>query len=94
MAKKKGTASKCKGTVGVVGFGIMGGAFARNLAAARWRVVGYDTMPRFAGHSSGRAWKSPRMPARLQPTAPVIITSLPLPWRARRHGRGDCGVEG
>jgi putative dehydrogenase len=31
-----------KGNVGIVGLGIMGGAFARNLAAAGWRVVGYD----------------------------------------------------
>jgi L-threonate 2-dehydrogenase len=36
MARKK------KGTVGIVGLGIMGGAFARNLSAAGWRVVGYD----------------------------------------------------
>ena len=35
-------AGKSKGTVGVIGLGIMGGAFARNLAAAGWRVVGYD----------------------------------------------------
>src|SRR6202521_954109 len=31
-----------KGTVGIVGLGIMGGAIARNLAAAGWRVIGYD----------------------------------------------------
>ncbi len=31
-----------KGNVGIVGLGIMGGAFARNLVAAGWRVVGYD----------------------------------------------------
>ena len=31
-----------KGKVGIVGLGIMGGAFARNLVRAGWRVVGYD----------------------------------------------------
>jgi putative dehydrogenase len=31
-----------KGTVGVIGLGIMGGAFAQNLTAAGWRVIGYD----------------------------------------------------
>src|SRR5207248_2202008 len=31
-----------KGKVGIVGLGIMGGAFARNLVTAGWRVVGYD----------------------------------------------------
>jgi len=39
-----GTTRK-KGTVGVVGLGIMGGAFARNLRADGWRVVGYDIDP-------------------------------------------------
>ena len=34
-----------KGKVGVVGLGIMGGAFAKNLVAAGWRVVGYDIDP-------------------------------------------------
>ncbi len=31
-----------KSAVGVIGLGIMGGAIARNLAAAGWRVAGYD----------------------------------------------------
>ncbi len=31
-----------QGTVGVVGLGIMGGAFARNLIADGWTVIGYD----------------------------------------------------
>lgn len=35
-------ASNKKGTVGIIGLGIMGGAFARNLLAAKWRVAGYD----------------------------------------------------
>ena len=29
-----------KGTVGVIGLGIMGGAFAKNLVKAGWYVVG------------------------------------------------------
>jgi L-threonate 2-dehydrogenase len=32
-----------KKVVGVIGLGIMGGAFAQNLIAAGWRVIGYDT---------------------------------------------------
>ena len=31
-----------KGAVGIVGLGIMGGAFAHNLHAAGWRVIGHD----------------------------------------------------
>jgi 3-hydroxyisobutyrate dehydrogenase-like beta-hydroxyacid dehydrogenase len=33
---------KKRGVVGVVGLGIMGGAFAQHLRAAGWRVIGYD----------------------------------------------------
>ena len=36
------SAAGAKGTVGVIGLGIMGGAIAKNLAAAGWRVLGYD----------------------------------------------------
>jgi putative dehydrogenase len=34
-----------KGVVGIIGLGIMGGAFAENLVAAGWRVIGYDIAP-------------------------------------------------
>ena len=34
-----------RGTVGVIGLGTMGGAFARHLAAAAWRVKGFDIAP-------------------------------------------------
>ena len=34
--------AKTKKTVGVIGLGIMGGSFSRNLVAAGWRVVGFD----------------------------------------------------
>jgi putative dehydrogenase len=37
--------TKKTGAVGVVGLGIMGGAFARNLLADGWRVVGHDIDP-------------------------------------------------
>ena len=34
-----------KDSVGIIGLGIMGGAFAQNLLAAGWRVIGYDIAP-------------------------------------------------
>ena len=53
-----------KGSVGIVGLGIMGGAFARNLVAAGWRVVGYDTDAARRRDSDGRR----RRVARRAPT--------------------------
>ena len=41
------TAAAAKGQdriVGIVGLGIMGGAIAKNLSAAGWRVIGHDTL--------------------------------------------------
>jgi L-threonate 2-dehydrogenase len=42
---EKNRMAKAKGTVGVVGLGIMGGAFAANLVSSGWRVIGYDIDP-------------------------------------------------
>jgi 3-hydroxyisobutyrate dehydrogenase-like beta-hydroxyacid dehydrogenase len=65
--------------VGVIGLGIMGGAYARNLARAGWRVIGYDT-------DNGRCRALARAgvtiasgAADVAAQAPVIITALPNP---------------
>ncbi len=72
-------ASRNKGVVGVVGLGIMGGAFAQNLAAAGWRVVGYDTDParRRALARSGVAIAADAGDVAVK--ARDVITSLPKP---------------
>ena len=36
------SAATPRGQVGVIGLGIMGGAIAKNLAAAGWQVIGFD----------------------------------------------------
>ena len=73
MAKRK------KGTVGIVGLGIMGGAFARNLVAARWRVVGFDTAAdrRRAMIKAGVEMRSDA--GEVAREAPTLILSLPNP---------------
>ncbi len=70
---------RSKGTVGVVGLGKMGGAFAKHLVAAGWRVLGYDI-------DAGRKRAASRAGVEIAPNAstlakaaPVIITSLPDP---------------
>jgi L-threonate 2-dehydrogenase len=68
-----------KGRVGIVGLGIMGGAFAQNLVAAGWRVHGHDIDParRRAMARAGVAL-APDAGA-LAAEVPIIITSLPKP---------------
>ena len=66
--------AKAKGTVGVVGLGIMGGAFARHLVTAGWRVIGYDPDPK-ARRAAARAGVEIAKDAQdLVATVPVMIT--------------------
>ncbi len=68
-----------KGKVGVVGLGIMGGSFARNLVADGWRVTGYDVDPgRRRALARAGVEIAPDV-ATLAAAVPVIITSLPKP---------------
>ena len=72
-------AGKSKGTVGVIGLGIMGGAFARNLAAAGWRVVGYDISAARRREARGAGVEIADSAADVAAKVPTIITSLPKP---------------
>jgi 3-hydroxyisobutyrate dehydrogenase-like beta-hydroxyacid dehydrogenase len=65
--------------VGIVGLGIMGGAFAQNLVRAGWKVVGYDidrTRSRAARKAGVETVADVQALARATRT---IITSLPSP---------------
>ena len=68
-----------KGTVGVVGLGIMGGAFAQNLAAAGWRVIGCDIDPARRRALKKAGVEIAKDATELAAEAPAIITSLPSP---------------
>ena len=72
-------AGRKKGTVGVIGLGIMGGAFAKNLIESGWRVVGYD-IDRTRNRALARAGVeiAPNVAA-LAKQVPTIVTSLPSP---------------
>src|SRR5215471_10721111 len=66
-----------KGKVGIVG--IMGGAFARNLLAAGWRVVGYD-IDAARRRAMARAGVEIADDAKaLAAAVDTVITSLPKP---------------
>jgi L-threonate 2-dehydrogenase len=68
-----------KQTIGVIGLGTMGGAFAKNLINGGFRVIGFDIDPaqRRAGRKSGVELAADA--AALAAVTPVIITSLPNP---------------
>ena len=72
-------AGRKKGTVGVVGLGIMGGAFARNLVDSGWRVLGYDIDPSRRRALAKVGVEISPDAATLAQSVPVIITSLPSP---------------
>jgi 3-hydroxyisobutyrate dehydrogenase-like beta-hydroxyacid dehydrogenase len=68
-----------KGTVGVIGLGIMGGAFAKNLVKAGWHVVGYDTNAARRRDAKRAGVEIARNAAELAAAVPIILTSLPKP---------------
>jgi 3-hydroxyisobutyrate dehydrogenase-like beta-hydroxyacid dehydrogenase len=78
--RKSTSKSKRKGTVGVIGLGIMGGAFARNLVDAGWHVIGFDIdagrRRALARHGVEIAKDAPDVAGR----AKAVITSLPSPY--------------
>jgi L-threonate 2-dehydrogenase len=77
MAAKK--AARKKGVVGVIGLGIMGGAFAQNLVAAGWRVVGYDIDPARRRAMARAGVEIAADAGDVAKKARDIITSLPNP---------------
>jgi putative dehydrogenase len=72
-------AKRSKGTVGVIGLGIMGGAFAKNLVAAGWRVVGYDISAARRREAERAGVEIASGAADVAAKVPTVITSLPKP---------------
>ncbi len=72
-------ARKSKGKIGIVGLGIMGGAFARNLLADGWEVIGVDTDPSQRKSMAKAGVTICSQVKELLPQVPVVITSLPSP---------------
>ena len=68
-----------KATVGVIGLGIMGGAFAHNLIAAGWRVIGYDIAPARRRAMAKRGVHIAESAEDVARQARTVISSLPKP---------------
>jgi putative dehydrogenase len=83
---------RSRGTVGQVGLGIMGGAFARHLLHAGFRVIGYDVSPA-AGRALARLGGQPAAScAEVAAKARIIITSLPSPAAMEEAYFGNQGI--
>lgn len=76
MAK---ASKRSKGTIGVIGLGIMGGSYARNLMAGGWRVVGFDVSAARRRELARAGAEIADSAAAVARAAPVVITSLPNP---------------
>jgi len=64
-------------TVGIVGLGIMGGAFAKHLLAARFRVIGCDVVAVRLTALRKLGGAPVALPAEVAAGSRVVITSLP-----------------
>lgn len=72
-------AAGSKGRVGIIGLGIMGGAFARNLIADGWNVAGVDPDPARRKEMAKAGVAVSDSVKDLVAEVPVVITSLPSP---------------
>ena len=87
--------------IGIIGLGIMGGAFARNLAAGGWNVIGYDVDRQRNAEAKAAGVEIAHSAEAVAEAAPDIITSLPTPRAvldtaeviARANAKGRTVVE-
>jgi putative dehydrogenase len=70
---------KSNKTVGVIGLGIMGGSFSRNLLKSGWRVVGFDLDPKKRKDLAKAGVEIVGDAKAVAAAAHIIITSLPKP---------------
>ena len=69
--------SKSKDSVGIVGLGIMGGAFAKNLVGSGWKVVGFDVAVERCAELAKAGVTIAKSVADVMAACPVVMTSLP-----------------
>ena len=74
---KAKSAKRSAGTVGVVGLGIMGGAFAKHLSAAGFKVTGFDIAPAAIKALKKLGGVAASSAAEVAASQKIIITSLP-----------------
>lgn len=78
--------------VGVVGLGVMGGAFAGHLLEAGFEVAGYDPMEEMYKKFDGKALRPASSPADAAGGAQLVMTSLPNYGVVEKAVTGPEGV--
>ncbi len=86
-------AKKKKATVGVIGLGIMGGAFAKNLAKAGWHVVGYDLSAARRREAQDAGVEIAISAVDVATRAATVLTSLPKPQALFAVAREIAGAK-
>ena len=81
------SAATPKGQVGVIGLGIMGGAIAKNLAAAGWQVIGFDIAKDRCDEAKAAGVEIAKDAAAVAVKATNILVSLPKPEALMRPSR-------
>src|SRR5262245_37523435 len=92
MKMAKRSRKRSKGTVGQVGLGIMGGAFAKHLLKAGFNVIGYDIAPAAVRAFVSAGGQLAGSPAEVAARAPIVITSLPSPAAMEAAYFGKQGI--
>ncbi len=77
MSKVTTTITRTTDSVGIIGLGIMGGSFARNLVRAGWKVVGFDISKARCADLSKAGVTIAGSVAEVMAAAPIVMTSLP-----------------
>ena len=73
------SAASAKGQVGIIGLGFMGGAIAKNLAAAGWQVIGFDIAKERREEARAAGVEIAADTAAVAAKATNILVSLPKP---------------
>lgn len=81
-------------SIGVIGLGIMGGAFARNLVAGGWKVIGCDLEIARREEARAAGVEIADSTAAVAEACYDIITSLPTPAAALDTARAIAGAQG
>lgn len=79
-------------TIGVVGLGIMGGAFAKNLAQAGFTVHGYDVLEARSQEAYSNGVTLAGNPREVAEKSDIVITSLPTIPALHQVMTGEDGI--